>query len=177
MMVEAIENSFLIDPIDQDYHPAPNSSVVIGGWSDLATLEEISLAFKLSADEIVNQAFTSLEFAYEYAFPVIFLYRHALEVSLKSINSGYKANHSFLSLTDNLIEKLKGSISKRLLEKVQDRIDDFIIIDQKSTRFRYGVENPQEEFTVDLQHLKKVINELFDIIEKVRKLNNANDNR
>lgn len=69
MIIEAIEKSFLIDPTDQSYLPEPNSNVVIGGWSDFTMLEEISLAYRKAADDIVDKANDSLEFAYEYTFP------------------------------------------------------------------------------------------------------------
>lgn len=169
MIVEAIEKSFLIDPTGQTYEPAPNSNVVIGGWLDFATLEEISIAYKKAADDIVDKANDSLEFAYEYTFPIIFLYRHAIELRLKSIHLDFNTNHSLDSLRDNLIDKLKGNVSNILLNKVQDRINDFKIMDQKSTRFRYGGNDPQEEFIVDLQHLRKVVHELFRIVELVEK--------
>lgn len=169
MILEAIEKSFLIDPTAKDFEPSLNINVVIGGWSDFATLEEIAAAYKKSADDIVDKAYESLEFAYEYTFPVIFLYRHAIEVGLKSIHPNFKSNHSLDSLRDNLINKLRRNLSDQLLKKVQDRINDFKIIDQKSTRFRFGVDEPEEEFILDLTHLKKVTNELFEIIDKVKK--------
>ncbi|MEQ8339130.1 MAG: hypothetical protein RIA62_17345 [Cyclobacteriaceae bacterium] len=143
--------------------------VLIGGWADWTSLSDIAKAYKLAGDDIVEKAYDTLEFAHEYTYPVIFLYRHAVELILKSIHPQFKKKHTLESLRDYLVQELKGKVAQSFIDKVRDRINDFNLIDKRSTRFRYGDGDPESEFLVHLPHLRSVVNDLFVIIEELAK--------
>lgn len=169
MMLEAINDSFLIDQTKEDIEPNSRTMVLVGGWADWTSLGEIAKAYKLAADDIVDKAYDTLEFAYEYTYPVLFLYRHATELLLKSIHPQIRKNHSLETLRDYLINELNGRTSDSLVQNVRDRINDFNLIDKRSTRFRYGLGDPENEFLVHLPHLRSVVNDLFKIVEELGK--------
>src|ERR687883_1808995 len=74
------------DEITEDW----NHGVILGGIvsSDLL----IARAYKSAGDTLVQSALESHE-PHEVAYPIFFLYRHALEVYLKLIVKPAKKNH------------------------------------------------------------------------------------
>src|SRR5947209_19042235 len=74
------------DEINEDW----NHGVVVGGMvsSDLL----IARAYKSAGDMLVKSALESRE-PHEVAYPIFFVYRHALELYLKLIVKPAKRNH------------------------------------------------------------------------------------
>lgn len=166
--LDALQKSFLIDVAKTDVDVESINGSVIGGWVDMQMLNEIAISYLNAANELVNRTSKESEFAYEYAYPIIFLYRHAIELKLKSIKNGYKENHSLHQLRDNLIDMVEDRMPLNLQNSLKERINEFIIIDERGTRFRYGSE-PKDELIVDFIQMKNVVKEIFKVVETIEK--------
>ena len=87
--------AYLAKPIFREESPEDVenwSGFFIGG---MAQTNELSLAraYKSAGDVIVAKALRSIDLAYEWAFPALFLYRHAIELYLKLIVQPEKPTH------------------------------------------------------------------------------------
>lgn len=161
-----IDSSILIDPTDID--AIENGyCVLIGGFADLQGLLTIAESYKNRADELVDIAIQSRDMAYEYTFPVLYLYRHALELFLKSISQDYKRSHRFDDFIENLKKMAEKKLPEGILAALVTRISEFKEIDERSTRFRYG-NQLGEEFLINLKHLKLVFSEMIAVITALR---------
>lgn len=169
--LKSIKKSFLIDQTKQDIEVESLNGAVIGGFMDLLRLDDIASQYKNCADSLVDKVSKDREFAYEYAYPIIFLYRHYLETRLKSIFSSKKNTHSLDSLLNLLITFCEEkNVPNWLKEALKNRVNDFNLIDPTSTRFRYGSKDAQEEFLVDLSRMKLIISEFEVVISKLEEL-------
>ena len=111
------------------------------------------------------------------AFPVIFLYRHYLELRLKELFIGYGhvigeptkvQGHKLTSLWKKLRNRAAKAFTESVPEVVEDMdvleeiIREFSGIDPNSESFRYPVDNQSEvmfpPFEVDLLRLKATMN-------------------
>ena len=68
----------LPDEITEDW----NYGIIVGGMASSDLL--IARAYKSAGDMLIHQALQSRE-PYEAAYPIIFVYRHAIELHLKLI--------------------------------------------------------------------------------------------
>jgi hypothetical protein len=169
MTLEAIQKSFLIDQTKQEVDVDSINGAVIGGLVDLQALDEIGSQYKNAADQLVSYVSKNRDIAYEYAYPIIFLYRHYLELKLKSIKPTFKNNHPFEPLLDHLLEwSDHPRIPQWVRNALKDRVNEFKIIDNSSMRFRYPLGNDDEvgeEYLVDLSRMKGAIADIEIIIE------------
>lgn len=168
--LSAINQSFLIDQTKQDVEVEYLNGAVIGGWADMQDIKEIAAQYKRCADELVEKTSKDREFAFEYAYPIIYLYRHYLELRLKSIHRKTKSSHKFEWLLDNLLLIAKeNNFPDWLTKALKDRVSEFKTIDNTSIRFRYGSE-PEDEYIVNLNGMKLVIDDIEKVIETLEKL-------
>lgn len=105
-----------------------------------------------------------------YTHPILYLYRHALELYLKGILRPSKPTHNLLLLRDKLIEHAKLKWDVDIADSwVAQTISEFATIDPNSTRFRYakdnnGQQNFAAEQIVNLKDLKHRMDKLFQAL-------------
>lgn len=68
------------DEIDETWQ----HGVLIGGMASIRDLSQVARAYKLAADELVAAALARFE-ALEIDYPILFLYRHTIELYLKAM--------------------------------------------------------------------------------------------
>ena len=102
-----------------------------------------------------------------YANPIIYLYRHALELYLKAILQPNKPTHNLLKLRDALITYIKGKYEIDIADGWAIQIiSEFASLDPSSTRLRYAKDNSGKpsfaaEQRVNLEDLKMRMDALF----------------
>lgn len=82
-------------------------------------------AYKLAADELLKQALAKYE-PHELDYPVLFLYRHTVEVYLKAALDNPPEHHDL----SRLIQLLEAESGMKIAGWVKDRLWDFHKIDK-----------------------------------------------
>jgi hypothetical protein len=119
---------------------------------------------------------------YQLANPVLYLYRHSIELFLKSVMDNTGKTHSLYQLATQFSAYIKQKFNCEVPNWVTNRLKEIADIDPNSTAFRYssnydkvsGVDKPiQGELHVDLLHLQnamKVLNTaLVGVLGEVKK--------
>ena len=115
---------------------------------------------------------------YALTYPALFLFRHALELVLKSIlmrrAEGAPAGHDLAALLGHLQDFAKDRFHQEVPNWIVSRIQEFAAIDPGSTAFRYGQDryggkgskqtSIAEEVYVGLPHLQAVMKELYTVL-------------
>jgi len=131
---------------------------------------EVSIAFRVAAERLLDAALANNE-TWEAAYPILFCYRHGLEVSLKSLVPGATRHHGVADLWAALLPRLAGHYPAGQLAWLADRIAEFEHVDPCSTAFRYADAVPTcraPELWVDFHHLKASAAKLFDALDRLR---------
>lgn len=129
---------------------------------------EVARSYKYAADELVKEALSFGE-PHLLDYPIVFNYRHAIELYLKLIlNDPQKARDVEHNL-GRLIEAVEAKIGKDMNEWTRSRLNEFHHIDPYSDRFRYADRAPQhqtlDEVWIDFRQLKSVMDRLCDMFE------------
>ena len=98
----------------------------------------LARSFKEAGDSLVTKALADADLSYEMAYPIMFLYRHAIELYLKLAVPSAKPNHKLPSLIADLDRLVHNRFRQALPQWVKDRLKEFHEIDPNSTSFRYG---------------------------------------
>lgn len=168
MALEHLGVKILVDPLALD-HSNLDHFVAIGGLVDFLSKKDIADSYKRVADDLTEIAVKNRDLVYEYTFPIIFLYRHSLELNLKALFPMAKRSHKFDSLIDNLRKVESKKLPKDVTKNLIDRLNEFKQLDNKSTRFRYGNELG-EEFIINLKQLRQTINDMTLVLKKLQPL-------
>lgn len=159
-----VEFAYLHTPIFQEAPEEINKDwmhgAMIGGMAG-RDLPQVAKAYKSAADELFEQAAGKF-YPDEIDYPIFFLYRHAIEIYLKSMLRTPPQTHDLGRLILLLEEQLGGKIAPW----VKDRLRDFQRLDQHSDLFRYADLPSDSELWVDFYHLKVVMDQLCDAFEK-----------
>jgi len=133
-----------------------------GGIDEYLTLAR---SYRDTADALLGAALQSNE-PRDWAYPVLFAYRHTLELYLKVIGHVQELTHS--------LQRCVELVEKRLGQKIGTPIREWIIefdrIDPGSTTFRYA-DDPAKtlsyaEYWVDFRHLKYAMDLVFQAMDK-----------
>lgn len=104
---------------------------------------------------------------YRIASPVLFLYRHAIELFLKSAMPAYSRTHDLDALADEFAAYMARERSIELPEWIPRRIKEIASADPRSTSFRYGRLGTGPAY-VSLPHLQRamfaLVSALCDLI-------------
>lgn len=142
---------------------------VLGGMATQAyDRRSVADAYKLAGDVLIHQALSRSE-AYELIYPILFNYRHCLELYMKILVQPQKTNHNFEYLVYELVEYVKKHYGIELPHWFKERILEFDEFDPRATTFRYddvGIVSKKTgdigEFWIDLAYLLKVM----DVIQR-----------
>ena len=139
-----------------------------GGYDRL----ELAKSYKFAGDILVEKALSGAE-PYELIYPILFNYRHSIELYLKIVVKSTN-NHNIQRLVSELTEYTTARYNLELPQWFKDRILDFDEFDPRATAFRYddiGIKSKKSgdvgEFWVELPYLKKVMDTLQIIFQRL----------
>jgi DNA-binding transcriptional MerR regulator len=124
-------------------------------------LPQVARAYKLAADELLKHALSKYE-PHELDYPVLFLYRHTVELYLKAALENPPEHHDL----SRLIQLLEAESGKKIAVWVRDRLWDFHRIDRMAALFRYADPPADGELWIDFHQLQAVIDKLVRAIEQ-----------
>lgn len=133
---------------------------LIGGMA-CRDLSQVARAYKLAADELLKQALAKYE-PHELDYPVLFLYRHTVEVYVKAALDNPPEHHDL----SRLIQLLEAESGKKIAGWVKDRLWDFHRIDKMAALFRYADPPADGELWIDFHQLQAVIDKSVQAIEQ-----------
>jgi len=133
---------------------------LIGGMA-CHDLPQVARAYKLAADELLKLALSKYE-PHELDYPILFLYRHTVEVYLKAALDQPPEHHDL----SRLIQLLEAEGEKKIAGWVKDRLWDFHKIDNMASLFRYADPPDDGERWIDFHQLHVVIDKLVQAFEK-----------
>jgi len=131
---------------------------------------EVSSAFRVAAERLLDAALVNYE-TWEAAYPILFCYRHVLQVSLKSLMPGALRQQGLADLWAALLPRLADQYPAGQLAWLGNRIAEFEQVDPRSTAFRYADAVPvgrAPELWVDFHHLKTSAISLLDALDRLR---------
>ncbi|HRI71142.1 MAG TPA: hypothetical protein PK156_43215 [Polyangium sp.] len=139
--------------------------IVVGGMREEHSSASLRIAeaYQTAGNELVERAL-KLDMAYEFAYPIFFMYRHALECFLKLLVPNKNDSHDLGKLIDAIQFKYNG----KFIQWAKDRLMEFHDIDQGSDTFRYADGKhplPATEYYVNLRQLRVVVTELCTILK------------
>lgn len=136
------------------------------------------VGFKLAGDSLVDQALDGSRKARMLAFPILFTYRHYVELALKGLISdfGHHAgekvtfDHSLSSLWRTalrVIESMNAPMDG--LDYIGERIAEMDRLDPRSFAFRYAADRADKLYPlpaegIDLANLKTVMGTLEEFL-------------
>ncbi|MDN4636477.1 hypothetical protein QCD73_08155 [Bacillus sp. PsM16] len=162
----------------------------IGITHPIRQMDIIAIGYKQAADNLVQNCIENprlLKSKDSQVYPILFLYRHYLELRLKQIHLVYNENSDPKKLNHSLLEnwrKAKPVIEKvfkkeknvdEVIQAMENYIQEFAEKDDHSYVFRYSFEKVKKnqtnlksyfdsEIRIDLKHLRDRINELETIL-------------
>lgn len=134
--------------------------VLIGGMAGRDWIQ-VARSYKLAADSLLVEALKSDE-PHLYDYPIYYLYRHCLELYLKTIIGDTIRSHDF----ENLVKVLEVKCHKTLGGWIRERLWDFHEIDQKSVMFRYPEFVNSGELWIDFHHLRFIVDCMIQLFEQ-----------
>lgn len=142
--------------------------VSIGGINENFDTFFLADAYKLAGDILIQTALEKDE-EFELRYPVMYNYRHATELYLKSIIRKNVKSHDLSKLLDDF----KIIVKKRFNAETPEWFDNIIIafneFDPGGTLFRYGGDKYYDEMFVDLRHLGELMGWLADSFSRIKK--------
>jgi hypothetical protein len=130
---------------------------------------EVARAYKYAADELVKAALSCHE-PHLLDYPILFNYRHMLELYLKIIlddqQEAKRLGHDLVKL----VEAVETKLSRKVSEWVRSRLKEFCEIDPSSDLFRYADRAPEHpnyvEIWIDFHQVKSVMDKLCQALEQ-----------
>lgn len=145
---------------------------LIGGMT-AGALETFALAesYKLAGDILVEAALTENR-ADDIVYPILYTYRHSLELFLKAVTSPRKKKrHDLLPLLQALRLHIWREHGETMPPWFENAILSIYKLDPDSTAFRYGDEGGcgGGEFWVDLRHARKIMGWIGESFQRVQR--------
>ena len=141
--------------------------VIYSGLASLVDMLTLARSYKLAGDRLIDTALENEEAA-DLQFPIMFNYRHSVELYLKVITGKYKRSHNLISLYTELKKLLKSEFSSKLPKYLEHIILGFNEYDPGGTAFRYGDGNSNsDEVFINFEHLKKLMSWLCEAFQKL----------
>ena len=142
-------------------------SAGLGGMFDSVDKFTLAGLYRFAGDLLVDSAIKNNEES-ELLYPIIFTYRHAIELYLKAIIGREEITHDLIELNKKFKEILKSNFNTtppRWFDNVIIALNDF---DPRGVVFRYGEQTYKDEMIVDLSYLRMMmewISESFLLIK------------
>lgn len=152
----------------EDAYSGPHGFVVGGEFipTTLEMAEQYLHAANILADTIRRQE----QEDFRIANPVLFLYRHALELVLKGLLRSSSNHHRLDALAADLRAHVRKNYQQEVPSWILERLQEISALDPNSMSFRYGEEkyDGRKSFSpvpgptyAGVEMLRRSINELF----------------
>jgi hypothetical protein len=138
---------------------------MVGGMANLS-LQHLGQQY-FDAAHLLTQTIRNGDWDdHRLANPVLYLYRHSIELLLKAAMDGAEKTHDLARLSDQFRVLIKAWSGADLPDWISHRLQELAAIDPGSTAFRYSrnfdrlarVDVPVDgEFHVDLAHLQSAM--------------------
>ncbi len=153
------------------------SGVLLVNWAGASGREtvEMARAYRTAGDRLLHLAGEVGE-SWEAIDPILFCYRHAVELYLKALFPGSAKNHGLGNLGAALMAQLEGRYRADQVNWLCGRISEIQALDPGSTAFRYADSchaGADPEIWVDFRHLRAVTHAIFDALERVHGAGNV----
>lgn len=134
----------------------------MAGYND----QSLAHSYFLAGAMLIEQVLESRERGQEVICPVLYLYRHGIELHLKVLVKPAKLNHSISSLLDTFCRYVQSKYGEKVPAWLTDPVGQLAEFDPNSDLFRYGTTKKPEvtrrfinggEFWVDLRNLRKTM--------------------
>jgi hypothetical protein len=158
-----IHTPLLQDPPD-DLDESWRHGILLNGMVRFHDALEFARNYRHVAESMLQTALARKDVEC-WAYPVLFAYRHTLELYLKLIGEIEETTHS-LRRCVHLVEKRRD---EKLSEPIRGWILELEVIDPAGTTFRYSDEEPKsapfDEIWFDFQHFQFAMNRVFDLLD------------
>ncbi len=153
------------EPTDQDEDDF--NVVYLGGFVQHAyTFWEIAQAYKVAGDILVEKVLSKKFEGYELIYPILFNYRHCLELYLKSfVFTEVKESHNLKFILEKFEIYIKEHHKINVPTEYKKMLLELYDFDKNSTAFRYPGEIKSQnvgdygEFRIHLVRLKETMND------------------
>ena len=175
---DALTRPLFVEPTDdivrEDAWSGP-FGLMIGGMS-LPTKPELSQQFFNAANLLVESIKQREIEDYKLVNPILFLYRHSVELMLKSVIMNDVNHHKLDVLADNLARIIKERSGKEVPAWVIARLKELAKFDPNSTAFRYAENRDKTtnkyvsvdgEIYVGLIHLQQAMMALYATLASI----------
>jgi len=152
---------------------------MIGGMA-LPTRTELAEQYFIAANILVERIIKCDIEDYKLVNPVLFLYRHSIELMLKGVMRSKSEHHKLDNLADYFVRFIKDNANVAVPRWITARLKEIAKIDPNSTTFRYAETwckdkklnvSTDGEIYVDLFHLKESMAVLYTslagVIDKI----------
>lgn len=133
---------------------------------------DMAMSYRVAAFRLLDMAGDQGE-AWESVDPILFCFRHALELNLKAMNKGTRQRvHDLKSMADALHTRLSTRYPAQQVDWLRDRIHEFDAVDPRSTAFRYddaASPHTPPELWVDFVKLRQIMNSVFEALDTIRR--------
>lgn len=120
----------------EDGYSQPHGFLLGGMLAD--ERESIAFQYLKAANLIVDGVRQKQVADYEVAYPVLYLYRHAIEVLVKALIGGDKDHHRLDVLGCELVAHVRARYDQEVPRWVIEQLNEVASIDPTSQAFRYG---------------------------------------
>lgn len=164
----------IFQDIPDDLDESWTHGILVGGMASASDDIELARAYAEAGRQLIIPALASRE-AWRLAYPIFYLYRHALELHLKAIVRPSKPSHRLLPLIDALEGRLREELHSTIPPRVKCDLLLFADIDPDAQGFRFSQTTAGKprflpgEYWVPLARLRAFMDELFDYIEGVHR--------
>jgi hypothetical protein len=125
---------------------------------------ELARSYRQSADALLDSALKSGE-PRDWGYPVLFAYRHALELYLKIVGGTEEPTHSL----EACVHRIEHRLGRRVGSPTREWIIEFDKIDPYGTTFRYADDKAgtlaYAEYCVDFLQLRFAMGQVFQILD------------
>lgn len=126
---------------------------------------ELARSYKQSADTLLGSALKSGE-PRNWGYPVLFAYRHALELYLKIIGDIQEPIHNL----EKCIQRVENRHGQKIPAPIRDWIIELDKLDPRGTAFRYADDEAgtlrYAEYWVDFMQFKHAMGKVFECLDK-----------
>jgi len=159
------------DGISEDW----THGVLIGGMATETSDIAVAEGYWWAAEKLIEPALRSRE-PWLYAYPILFLVRHSLELYLKAIVQPKKLDHDLRPLIDKLDRILERRFHQKIPPELRTDLEMLATIDPNGMSFRYTTVKSKNgvswafvpgEFFVPLENLRRRMAMIFEGLQNV----------
>lgn len=153
--------------IPHDIEERPSSAALLVSYSEEADLYFLAQSYKNAGGVLVESAIDNAN-AYKLIYPIIYTYRHSIELYLKTNIRNRQIIHSLTTPLEELKQTLKYEFNATIHEWFEIVVMAFNEYDPKGVSFRYGGSLPKYEAFVNLVHLRDIKEQFTKAFQTIR---------